>query len=57
MPIEPLASATQFMNRLLQGETVACDLNGERTYDGWVGVCHISGSAMNYPLFEANVGY
>ena len=33
--------ATQFMKRLLQGETVACDLNGERTYDRWVGVCHI----------------
>jgi micrococcal nuclease len=26
-------AATQFMKRLLQGETVACDLNGERTYD------------------------
>jgi micrococcal nuclease len=34
-------AATQFMKRLLQGETVACDLNGERTYDRWVGVCHI----------------
>jgi micrococcal nuclease len=33
--------ATAFMQRLLQGATVTCDLNGERTYDRWVGVCHM----------------
>ncbi len=33
--------ATNFMKRLLRGETVACSLNGERTYDRWVGVCYI----------------
>lgn len=33
--------ATTFMKRLLRGETVACRLNGNRTYDRWVGVCYI----------------
>ncbi len=33
--------ATNFMRRLLRGETVVCSLNGERTYDRWVGVCYI----------------
>jgi micrococcal nuclease len=35
--------ARAFMTRLVQGETVICDLNGERTYDRWVGVCFLDG--------------
>ena len=35
--------ARTFMIRLLSGETVSCDLNGERTYDRWVGVCYLDG--------------
>jgi endonuclease YncB( thermonuclease family) len=31
------------MTRLVQGETVTCRLNGERTYDRWVGVCFLDG--------------
>lgn len=34
--------ATNFMKRLLRGETVACSLNGDKTYDRWVGVCYIA---------------
>ena len=34
-------NATNFMKRLLRGETVACSLNGQKTYDRWVGVCYI----------------
>ena len=34
--------ATNFMKRLLRSETVACTLNGEKTYDRWVGVCYIA---------------
>lgn len=30
-----------FMERLLRGQTVTCDLNGDRTYDRWVGTCFI----------------
>jgi endonuclease YncB( thermonuclease family) len=35
--------ARTFMTRLLRGETVTCQLNGERTYDRWVGVCFLDG--------------
>jgi micrococcal nuclease len=33
--------ATTFMRRLLSGKIVSCELNGERTYDRWVGICFI----------------
>lgn len=33
--------ARAFMTRLVRGETVSCDLSGERTYDRWVGVCYL----------------
>jgi len=35
--------ARTFMTRLVRGETVTCQLNGERTYDRWVGVCYLDG--------------
>jgi endonuclease YncB( thermonuclease family) len=35
--------ARSFMTRLVRGATVACQLNGERTYDRWVGVCYLDG--------------
>jgi endonuclease YncB( thermonuclease family) len=35
--------ARAFMTGLVQGETVICYLNGERTYDRWVGVCFLDG--------------
>lgn len=35
--------ARAFMDRLIRGETVTCRLNGERTYDRWVGVCFLDG--------------
>jgi endonuclease YncB( thermonuclease family) len=35
--------ARTFMTRLVRGETVTCQLNGERTYDRWVGVCFLDG--------------
>jgi len=31
-----------FMDRLVRGQTVPCDLNDERRYDRWVGVCYIA---------------
>jgi endonuclease YncB( thermonuclease family) len=34
-------NARAFMTRLVRGEIVTCDLNGERTYDRWVGVCYL----------------
>ena len=35
--------ARTFMTRLVRGETVTCQLNGERTYDRWVGICFLDG--------------
>ena len=31
--------ATAAMKRYLRGKTLNCELNGDRTYDRWVGVC------------------
>lgn len=38
--------ATNFSKRLLRGETLVCDLNGDSTYDSWVGVCFIEVSGQ-----------
>jgi micrococcal nuclease len=35
--------ARAFMTRLVRGQSVTCQLNGERTYDRWVGVCFLDG--------------
>jgi micrococcal nuclease len=35
--------ARTFMERLVHGRTVACVLDGDRTYDRWVGVCYLDG--------------
>lgn len=36
-------SARAFMVRLTRGKTVTCRLNGDRTYDRWVGICFAEG--------------
>lgn len=36
-------AARNFMNRLVYGRMVRCELNGERTYDRWIGVCFLEG--------------
>lgn len=35
--------ARAFMNQLVRGETVICQLNGGRTHDRWIGVCFLDG--------------
>lgn len=35
--------ARTFMERLVRGRTVSCRLNGDRTYDRWVGICYLDG--------------
>jgi endonuclease YncB( thermonuclease family) len=35
--------ARAFMVRLVRGVVVICQLNGDRTYDRWVGVCFLDG--------------
>ncbi|TDE35453.1 thermonuclease family protein [Antarcticimicrobium sediminis] len=39
----PGRDAALFMRRLVGGKVVTCELNGERTYDRWVGVCFLEG--------------
>jgi micrococcal nuclease len=38
--------ARTFMTRLVRGQTVTCQLNGERTHDRWVGVCFLDGQDL-----------
>lgn len=33
--------AKLFMQRAIRGREITCELNGERTYDRWVGVCFV----------------
>ncbi len=35
--------AKRWMVNYLRGRSITCDLNGERTYDRWVGVCFADG--------------
>ncbi|MBY6201048.1 thermonuclease family protein [Maritalea mobilis] len=35
--------ARRFMVNLVRGKIVSCQLNGDRTYDRWVGTCFIDG--------------
>ena len=38
--------ARSFMTRLVRGEVVICRLNGDRTYDRWVGACYLNGQDL-----------
>ena len=55
--------AKLFMQRLVGGRQVRCELNGERTHDRWVGVCFLgeadigevaikSGMALDCPRYS-----
>nr|WP_135503874.1 thermonuclease family protein [Roseovarius aestuariivivens] len=33
--------AHAFVERLLRGQTVTCELSGDRSYDRWIGICYI----------------
>ena len=43
-------AAKTFMERLLHGRTVTCDLNGDRTYDRFVGTCFITDDGKQYDI-------
>jgi len=36
-------AAKAFMQRLVRGKVVVCDLSGARTHDRWVGTCYLDG--------------
>ncbi len=41
---EPIGQdAKRFMDRLVAGKAVRCELNGERNRDRFIGVCYLDG--------------
>lgn len=42
--------AKTFMQRLLRGREVTCQLNGDRTYDRWVGTCFITADQKEFDI-------
>ena len=45
--------ARSWMVRLVEGKMVSCRLNGDRTYDRWVGMCFIGGRDIGALAIEA----
>lgn len=45
--------ARSWMVRLVEGKMVTCQLNGDRTYDRWVGTCFINGRDIGALAIEA----
>lgn len=45
--------AKRWMVNFLRGKDVECKLNGERTYDRWVGVCYADGQDIGAAVIAA----
>lgn len=45
--------AKRWMVNFLRGKSVECRLNGERTYDRWVGVCYAEGEDIGAAVIAA----
>lgn len=45
--------ARRWMVNFLSGKSVDCDLNGERTYDRWVGICYVDGRDIGAAVIAA----
>lgn len=53
---EPVGQeAKRYMHELVAGETVRCDLNGERSYDRVIGVCFIDGEDIGEMIINAGL--
>jgi micrococcal nuclease len=53
---EPGASAaTRAMVQLVQGQTLRCDLDGERTHDRCVAICYLNGRDISAQMVRAGV--
>jgi len=48
-------AATRTMVEMMQGETLRCELNGERTHDRCVGVCYLNGRDISAEMVRAGV--
>jgi micrococcal nuclease len=49
------AAAAQAMLELVQGHTLRCDLDGERTRDRCVGVCYLEGADISELMVHRGV--
>lgn len=53
---EPVGQeAKRYMHELVAGETVRCDLNGERSYDRVIGVCFLDGQDIGASIINAGL--
>ena len=53
---EPLGERSKiFMHDLVLGQQVHCELNGEKTYDRFVGTCYLSGKNIGILVIEAGL--
>jgi len=50
---EPLGQASKtFMQELVLGKPIFCDLNGKKTYDRFVGVCYLNDTDIGIRIIE-----
>ena len=53
---EPLGERSKiFMRDLVLGQQVRCELNGEKTYDRFVGTCYLGGKDIGILVIEAGL--
>lgn len=45
--------ARRWMVNYLDGRSIECELNGERTHDRWVGICYADGEDIGAALIAA----
>lgn len=45
--------ARRWMVNFLRGKPVECQLNGERSYDRWIGVCYVEGEDIGAAVISA----
>ena len=45
--------ARRWMVNYLDGRSIECELNGERTHDRWVGICYADGEDIGAALISA----
>lgn len=45
--------AKRWMVNYLRGKEITCDLNGERSYDRWIGVCYADGEDIGAAVVAA----
>jgi micrococcal nuclease len=53
---EPLGQASKtYMQELVLNKSVYCELNGEKTYDRFVGICYLNNKDIGISVIEAGL--